>query len=119
MSWRGPRRVLVVGCMLDLGPEAAGIRASSGRVILKCRTGIHISSALHAVLCNAGSTELPCVVLALGWTNQLVSTPKFTTCSNSTVVTTSSPQMGSIVAYNVVDQPRTVTCRVAARHNDG
>jgi hypothetical protein len=33
VSWRGPGRVPVVGCLLDLSAEAAGIRASSRRVV--------------------------------------------------------------------------------------
>ena len=39
VSWRGPGRVLVVGCLLDLGAEAAGIRASSRRVVLRAPGG--------------------------------------------------------------------------------
>ena len=39
VGWRGPGRVPVVGCLQGPSAEVAGIRASSGRVILRLPGG--------------------------------------------------------------------------------
>ena len=77
VGWRGPGRVPVVGCLQDPGAEVAGIRASSGRVVLRCARRVFtqqrrpqffalqrwLNGASLRCACFCPLTELPCVLL--------------------------------------------------------
>jgi hypothetical protein len=74
---RGPGRVPVVGCLHHPSAEVAGIRASSGRVVLRCVRRVFtqprrlqcctlqhwLNGASLRCVCSCPLTELPCVLL--------------------------------------------------------
>ena len=66
VGWRGPGQVPVVGCLQDPGAEVAGIRASSGRVILRgARRAFTQLRAFNAVLAALAERRFPALCLLL------------------------------------------------------
>ena len=66
VGWRGPGRVPVVGCLQGPSAEVAGIRASSGMVILRCAGRVSTQlRASKAVLTALAERRFPALCLLL------------------------------------------------------